>query len=63
MDQAVSCSGADSEKFAKHFKLSEHIKMLEAKGIGIGVGTPTRLIDLANDGMLPTSRAPAPGYT
>ncbi|KAI5249501.1 hypothetical protein E4T43_00920 [Aureobasidium subglaciale] len=36
--------------FAKHIKLQEAIKMVKESKIGMGVGTPQRLIDLFEDG-------------
>lgn len=42
--------------FAKHIKLQEAIKMVKEAKIGMGVGTPQRLIDLFDDGKLDMSR-------
>jgi protein CMS1 len=36
--------------FAKHIKLKEAIEMVSKTRMGIGVGTPQRLIDLMKDG-------------
>lgn len=36
--------------FAKHIKLKEAIEMVKTTRMGIGVGTPQRLIDLLDDG-------------
>lgn len=36
--------------FAKHIKLSEAITMVKENKLGMGVGTPQRLIDLFEDG-------------
>lgn len=38
--------------FAKHIKLKEAIETVSKARIGIGVGTPQRIIDLLEDGML-----------
>ena len=40
--------------FAKHIKLQEAIKMVKESKIGMGVGTPQRLIDLFDDGKSDT---------
>ncbi|KEQ95533.1 hypothetical protein AUEXF2481DRAFT_40100 [Aureobasidium subglaciale EXF-2481] len=42
--------------FAKHIKLQEAIKMVKESKIGMGVGTPQRLIDLFEDGALSAGR-------
>ncbi|KAG9686859.1 hypothetical protein KCU69_g10737, partial [Aureobasidium melanogenum] len=42
--------------FAKHIKLQEAIKMVKESKIGMGVGTPQRLIDLFDDGALSAGR-------
>lgn len=38
--------------FAKHIKLAEAITMVKENKLGMGVGTPQRLIDLFDDGTL-----------
>ena len=38
--------------FAKHIKLKEAIETVKKTRMGIGVGTPQRIIDLLDDGML-----------
>jgi protein CMS1 len=38
--------------FAKHIKLQEAITMVKENKLGMGVGTPQRLIDLFDDGKL-----------
>jgi hypothetical protein len=38
--------------FAKHIKLKEAIETVSNTRMGIGVGTPQRLIDLINDGKV-----------
>jgi len=38
--------------FAKHIKLKDSVKFLGCNRIGIAVGTPTRLKDLTDDGVL-----------
>ena len=40
--------------FAKHIKLKEQIEMVKKARIGMGVGTPQRMMDLLNDGALKT---------
>ena len=39
-------------QFAKHFKVEEQVKFLQDKRTGIGVGTPARLMDLIDNGIL-----------
>lgn len=43
---------AVAKLFAKHVKLREHVEYLMKTRIGIGVGTPGRLMDLMREGML-----------
>jgi len=38
--------------FAKHIKLKEAVETVKKTRMGIGVGTPQRVIDLLDDGML-----------
>jgi len=38
--------------FAKHIKLQDSVNFLKSTRTGIAVGTPTRLKDLMDDGML-----------
>ncbi|KAK4555232.1 Protein cms1 [Recurvomyces mirabilis] len=38
--------------FAKHIKMKEAIEMVQKSRMGIGVGTPQRVIDLLDDGAL-----------
>lgn len=38
--------------FAKHIKLKEAIETVKKMRMGVGVGTPQRIIDLLNDGAL-----------
>nr|POE90128.1 protein cms1 [Quercus suber] len=38
--------------FAKHIKLSEAVELVKKSRIGVGVGTPQRIIDLLEDGAL-----------
>lgn len=40
--------------FAKHIKLKEQIETVKKARIGMGVGTPQRMMDLLNDGALKT---------
>ncbi|KAI4850844.1 hypothetical protein E4T44_02055 [Aureobasidium sp. EXF-8845] len=42
--------------FAKHIKLQEAITMVKENKLGMGVGTPQRLIDLFDDGALSAGR-------
>lgn len=44
-------------QFAKHFKVAEQVDFLQKNRTGIAVGTPTRLIDLLDNGE---SRQPIP---
>ncbi|KAL6698511.1 U3-90S pre-ribosomal complex subunit domain-containing protein [Trichoderma pleuroticola] len=48
-------SGKDSlvaKLFAKHMKVEEQVALLQNKKIGIGVGTPARLMELIDNGSL-----------
>lgn len=38
--------------FAKHIKLKQQIEMVKTARMGMGVGTPQRVIDLLEDGAL-----------
>lgn len=38
--------------FAKHIKIKDSVKFLKSTRTGIAVGTPTRLKDLLEDGLL-----------
>lgn len=38
--------------FAKHIKLKEAVEMVKNTRMGIGIGTPQRIMDLLDDGML-----------
>ena len=48
MYQTKECMVA--KLFAKHIKLTEAIETVSKSRIGIGVGTPQRIIDLLEDG-------------
>lgn len=37
-------------QFAKHMKVEEQVALLQNKKIGIGVGTPARLMELIDNG-------------
>lgn len=37
-------------QFAKHMKVEEQVNLLQNKKIGIGVGTPARLMELIDNG-------------
>lgn len=41
--------------FAKHIKIKEAIETVKKTRIGVGVGTPQRIIDLLEDGALKSS--------
>ncbi|KAK4996060.1 Protein cms1 [Elasticomyces elasticus] len=41
--------------FAKHIKLTEAVETVKRNRIGIGIGTPQRLTDLLDDGVLSTA--------
>ncbi|KAK1252524.1 hypothetical protein MKX08_003711 [Trichoderma sp. CBMAI-0020] len=48
-------SGKDSlvaKLFAKHMKVEEQVTLLKNKKIGVGVGTPARLMELIDNGSL-----------
>ncbi|KAK5679312.1 Protein cms1 [Elasticomyces elasticus] len=46
---------AVAKLFAKHIKLKEAIETVKTSRMGIGVGTPQRIIDLLEDGALSTT--------
>lgn len=39
-------------QFAKHMKVDEQVALLKNKKTGIGVGTPARLMELIDNGMV-----------
>lgn len=47
-------------QFAKHFKVAEQVEFLKKNRTGIAVGTPTRLMDLLDNGEQPPSLMSSP---
>lgn len=41
-------------QFAKHMKIEEQVTLLKNKKIGVGVGTPARLMELIDNGEFST---------
>lgn len=53
-----SKENAVAKLFAKHIKLKEQIEYCKKSRIGIGIGTPERVLTLINEGTIASSNCP-----